>query len=126
MIAREVLSRIEETHGNIIASGPLTIDKENFELRIAGKEIPLSPRELKVLALLGNRLGCPTSRNDIKEAIWGSVEWVGLKTLDVAVGTIRKKIEADPANPVYLLTVRGEGYSLADLNLKTMIDFYAQ
>ncbi|HPP75995.1 MAG TPA: helix-turn-helix domain-containing protein, partial [Armatimonadota bacterium] len=62
--------------------------------------------------LLANR-GKVIERNDLLERVWGEDEFIDAGTLDVHIRRLREKIEADPSNPVHILTVRGVGYKLA-------------
>ncbi|MEI9895575.1 MAG: helix-turn-helix domain-containing protein [Chthoniobacter sp.] len=80
-----------------------TRGKETFEL---------TPRELKVLAILHRERGNAVSRDTILTEVWG-VEYYGTtRTLDQLVVKLRQKIEATPGEPAHLLTVHGLGYRL--------------
>ena len=78
-----------------------------------GKEkFELTPRELKVLALLHRELGNAVSRDTILNEVWG-IEYYGTtRTLDQLIVKLRQKIEDEPGDPRHLLTVHGLGYRL--------------
>ena len=68
----------------------------------------LTSRERELLRLLASRAGEPVARNELMEP--GAEETA--RSVDVQINRLRRKIEADPANPQYLQTVRGAGYCL--------------
>jgi DNA-binding response OmpR family regulator len=97
---------------NQITTGELVIDAAAREVRIAGRPVELAPKEFDLLLLLAQNAGRVISPAEILEAVWGA-DWVGeSQTLYVHVRWLREKIEADPAHPRRLLTVRGAGYKL--------------
>ena len=90
--------------------GPIRIDVDRHELSVNGTPISMPLKEFELLELLMRNAGRVLTRGQLMDRIWGS-NYVGDgKTLDVHVKRIRSKIEPDPANPVYLTTVRGLGY----------------
>ena len=95
-----------------IAFGKVRIDSKALR-GLRGKEkFELTPRELKVLALLHRENGNAVSRDRILNEVWG-VEYYGTtRTLDQLVVKLRQKIEDEPAEPKHLLTVHGLGYRL--------------
>ncbi len=80
---------------------------------VRGKEkFELTPRELKVLALLHRERGNAVTRDQILNEVWG-IEYYGTtRTLDQLVVKLRQKIEDEPSEPKHLLTVHGHGYRL--------------
>jgi two-component system phosphate regulon response regulator OmpR len=78
------------------------------ELRRDGEIVRLTTRERDLLRLFAERSGKTVARNDLMQP--GSDE--NARTIDVQINRLRRKIENDPANPVYLQTVRGRGYTL--------------
>ena len=72
----------------------------------------LTPSEFKILCLLAREPGTTFSRRQIMERLWDSTHVGDEHTCEVHVSSLRRKIEADPAEPKRLLTVRGEGYVL--------------
>ncbi|MFO7628743.1 MAG: response regulator transcription factor [Prochlorococcaceae cyanobacterium] len=76
----------------------------------AGQELRLSPKEFRLLELFMQHPRRVWSRDQLIEQVWG-IDYIGdTKTVDVHIRWLREKIEADPSNPEYLVTVRGFGY----------------
>jgi two-component system phosphate regulon response regulator OmpR len=88
--------------------GPFTFHPGRGELRRGEDGIRLTERERDILRLLIETPGETVSR----EALSGQSAAVNERTIDVQINRLRRKIESDPANPVYLQTVRGWGYRL--------------
>lgn len=78
--------------------------------RQGDKEIELTRREVSMLELLHRKTGLPVSRDDFLDVCWGQDYFPDSRTLDQHVLMLRKKIEADPAKPEIIATVRGVGY----------------
>jgi two-component system, OmpR family, response regulator RegX3 len=117
---RELLARVravlrrgaesEELLTSTIESGPVRLDVERHTVAVDGVQVALPLKEFDLLELLLRNSGRVLTRGQLIDRIWGS-DYVGdTKTLDVHVKRLRAKIEPDPANPKYLLTVRGLGY----------------
>ena len=96
-----------------IGYGDLTINFPQYEVRIGGERINLTPKEFKILAVLITHPERAFSRAELVEKAFG-YDYDGLdRTIDVHVLKLRKKIEADSANPQYIQTVYGVGYKFA-------------
>ncbi|MEJ6493314.1 MAG: response regulator transcription factor [Actinomycetes bacterium] len=117
---RELLARIKAVlrrGGDIevdfvgaVEAGPVRMDVERHVLSVNGEAVAMPLKEFELLEFLMRNSGRVLTRGQLMDRIWGS-NYVGDgKTLDVHVKRIRSKIEPDPANPVYLTTVRGLGY----------------
>lgn len=92
--------------------GDLVVDKRRHEVSRAGVKIDLTPLEFQILELLASEPGRAWSRNDLLDRVW-STEYEGYqRNIDPHINRLRKKLEADPKNPQYVLTVRGVGYKL--------------
>jgi len=92
--------------------GDLVVDKRRHEVSRAGSRIDLTPLEFQILELLASEPGRAWSRNDLLDRVW-STEYEGYqRNIDPHINRLRKKLEADPKNPHYVLTVRGVGYKL--------------
>ena len=95
-----------------MAIGDLVVDKRRHEVSRAGARIDLTPLEFQILELLASEPGRAWSRNDLLDRVW-STEYEGYqRNIDPHINRLRKKLEADPKNPHYVLTVRGVGYKL--------------
>ncbi len=89
--------------------GPFTFHREKLELKRGSEVVHLTERERQILAIFAATPG-ETVRRDKLMVTSGPA---GERTVDVQINRLRRKIEADPANPLYLQTVRGIGYRLA-------------
>jgi two-component system response regulator RegX3 len=90
--------------------GPVCIDVSLREAVVGGRAVELSRKEFDLLALLVSESGHVVSRKQCMERIWRDRKMGDSRTLDTHVKRLRKKIEANPADPQHLLTVRGIGY----------------
>lgn len=92
--------------------GPLRIDIAGRQVFIDDEPVLLTRTEFDVLAALSSRPAMVFSRRQLLESIWGD-SWVGNAHLvDVHVGHLRRKLGDDPADPRYVITVRGVGYRM--------------
>jgi DNA-binding response OmpR family regulator len=93
--------------------GDLEIDEEARRVRIRDDEIDLSRKEFDLLAVLADAAGRVLTRDHLMTRVWDE-NWFGpTKTLDVHIGTLRRKLGDDPASPRYIHTVRGVGFRFA-------------
>jgi two-component system, OmpR family, phosphate regulon response regulator OmpR len=93
----------------LLCFGPFTFHREKLELKRSGEIVHLTERERQILAIFAASPG-ETVRRDKLMVTSGPA---GERTVDVQINRLRRKIETDPANPLYLQTVRGIGYRLA-------------
>ncbi len=101
------------TPGTLIV-GPVRLDTERHVVEISGTITQFPLKEFDLLEFLMRNSGRVLTRTQLIDRVWGS-DYVGdTKTLDVHIKRLRAKIEADPANPVFIQTVRGLGYKLED------------
>ena len=92
--------------------GDLVVDRRRHEVLRGGARVDLTPLEFQILDLLASEPGRAWSRNDLLDRVW-STEYEGYqRNIDPHINRLRKKLEADPKNPHYVLTVRGVGYKL--------------
>jgi two-component system phosphate regulon response regulator OmpR len=91
-----------------IRFGPFTFRFDRGELRRDEEIVRITEREREILAILGLRAGANVPREELADQGPGANE----RTVDVQINRLRRKIEADQANPTYLQTVRGIGYRL--------------
>ena len=98
--------------GDRFEIGELVVDKRRHEVRLRGELVELTPLEFQILERLASEPGRAWSRNDLLDEVW-STEYEGYqRNVDPHINRLRQKIEADPKNPRYVLTVRGVGYKL--------------
>jgi two-component system alkaline phosphatase synthesis response regulator PhoP len=98
--------------GDRLEIGDLVVDKRRHEVSRAGQRVDLTPLEFQILELLASEPGRAWSRNDLLDRVW-STEYEGYqRNIDPHINRLRKKLENDPKNPHYVLTVRGVGYKL--------------
>ena len=115
---RAVLRRELKPTGELEGPGRLSragvvLDQARREVTVDGQPVRLSPKEYELLAFLMGQPGRVRSREEILEAVWGTEAYLDERTVDVHIRWLRTKIEADPAHPTRLLTVRGSGYKFA-------------
>jgi two-component system phosphate regulon response regulator OmpR len=97
-----------EASPETIRFGPFSFRPDRGELRRDDEVVRITEREREILTILGARAG----GNVAREELAGSGAAANERTVDVQINRLRRKIESDPANPVYLQTVRGIGYRL--------------
>ena len=94
----------------VLEVGDVRLDPERHEVMIRGEHVPLPLKEFELLELLLANAGRVLTRDTLIDRVWGP-DYVGdTKTLDVHVKRLRAKVEADPANPTRIVTIRGLGY----------------
>jgi len=114
---KELLARVEaflrrqrKQTGTVVAFGDCRLDIAARRLTRAGEDVPLSPKEFELLAFLVENSGRALSRDRIMSSVWGYDCRVTPRSIDRFVNALRNKIEADPAQPRFLTTVREFGY----------------
>ena len=123
--SRELLARIkavlrrgqepEELMPPTLESGPVRMDVERHVVTVDGQHVALPLKEFELLEMLLRNSGRVLTRAQLIDRVWGS-DYVGdTKTLDVHVKRLRSKVEPDPANPQFIVTVRGLGYKFEAL-----------
>jgi two-component system, OmpR family, response regulator RegX3 len=93
-----------------LAAGPVRMDVDRHVVTVSGSAVPLPLKEFELLEMLLRNAGRVLTRGQLIDRVWGA-DYVGdTKTLDVHVKRLRSKIEPEPSNPRYIVTVRGLGY----------------
>ena len=98
----------------LVQVGGLALDRETHELRLDGAPVHLSPLEFRLLERLAQAQGKVVTHRQLLADVWGTEQVDQLHYLRIYMGHLRAKIEANPAEPRYLLTELGVGYRLAD------------
>ncbi len=120
---RELLARIKTVLKRTVASGAgmldtpkvirigeLQIDLLGHDVTIKGQSVNLSSKEYELLRILASHPGQVLSREQLLNLVWGNDFYGDSRTVDVHIRWLREKIEVDPGDPEYILTVRGVGY----------------
>lgn len=112
------LVRVERMKGTdkgtrIQTFGDVSLDLDRGTAKVRDTEVPLTPIELELLHYMMMHAGRLLERETLLRDVWGYDYFGKTNLVDVAIRRLREKIEADPSTPVYLLTVRGQGYRFA-------------
>jgi Response regulators consisting of a CheY-like receiver domain and a winged-helix DNA-binding domain len=100
---------IQPVH-HYLTAGPLKIDQAGRRVIVQSKEIDLQPKQFDLLTYLVRNRGTVLTRDQLLHNVWG-YDYVGdTRTVDVHIRWLREKLEADPATPKLIQTVRGVGY----------------
>ena len=112
---RAALRRVapaDEDRPAIVEIGSLTVNREGYEVTRDGEVLALTPTEYRLLIEFVDNVGMALDRATLLDRVWG-FGWAGdTRLVDVHVQRLRAKIEADPASPDLVQTVRGVGYKL--------------
>jgi DNA-binding response OmpR family regulator len=114
LLRRAAVSRKVDQDGELISAEGLTIDLARRQVEVAGNRVQLTYVEFELLRILASNPGRVYSRRMLLEALWGGADYREPRTIDVHVRHLREKLERDPAEPEYILTVRGVGYRFRD------------
>ncbi|MDI3472732.1 MAG: hypothetical protein PWQ20_195 [Thermotogaceae bacterium] len=107
------VAKVEEKPKKIVAKD-LEIDLEKYEVKVRGSLVNLTPLEFELLRFLAENEGKVYSRDVLLDTLWGYDYYGDTRTVDVHIRRLRTKIEEDPSNPKYIITVRGKGYKFKD------------
>jgi two-component system, OmpR family, response regulator RegX3 len=119
--SRELIARINavlrrtqnpenEIENGIITIGSIRLDIDRHQMSVNGVAVALPLKEFELLEFLMRNSGRVLTRAQLIDRVWGSDYFGDTKTLDVHIKRLRAKIEVDPANPIFIQTVRGLGY----------------
>jgi DNA-binding response OmpR family regulator len=108
--AEAMLRRTRKTEQTSYEFGDCRLDMSARRLTRGAEEIKLSPKEFRLLELFVKRPGRALTRDEILNLVWGYDSFVGARSIDRFVTTLRNKIEPDPHNPVFIHTIREIGY----------------
>lgn len=115
--ARELVARVRarlrsqpQPRTQTLRAGNLEVDLRSRTASVGGQKLELSDTEFRMLAFLMMSPGTVFSRRDIVNAVWSPQHFITERTIDVYMLRLRTKIEADPANPKMLVSVRRVGY----------------
>jgi DNA-binding response OmpR family regulator len=107
---KAVLRRTVNDTPDVYRFGDVEVDFARFELLRGGAVVHVTPTELKLLSVFVRSPGRVLSRQEITDQVWGEGTAITPRVVDTHVANLRQKIEANPAEPVFLVGVRGVGY----------------
>jgi len=105
-----------------LALGGLTIDPLARAVNLRGRDIELTPREFELLYFLARHPGTVFSRLNLLEQVWGYQHDGYEHTVNTHINRLRIKIERDPSEPEYILTVWGKGYKFTSASPQGIVD----
>ncbi len=107
---KAILRRAAGEAPEIYKFGEVEVDFSRAELRRAGKPVEMTPLEFKLLAAFIRHRGRVLARDRLLDEVWGRGTFVTDRVVDTHITNLRKKVEPQPSNPRYLVSVRGLGY----------------
>lgn len=113
-LLRRVEHGSEHTTVDVVEFGDVCVNFRSAEAKRAGEPVPLSAKELELLRYLAENPDTVLSRDQLLDSVWGYDAIPTTRTIDVHIARLRHKLEANPAAPEFILTVRGLGYKLAN------------
>ena len=122
---RELMARVRAllrrsaARADAVAQGPITyrhiaVDPARRRVRVGSRDVELTGNEFQLLAVLLSNPGIVFSRETLLARVWKDQTHVTVRSVDTLVKRLRKKIEAEPAEPAVILTVWGAGYKAGD------------
>ncbi|HET9299353.1 MAG TPA: response regulator [Candidatus Polarisedimenticolaceae bacterium] len=112
-VALRHAARGQAAHEPVVATGDMQVDLSARRVTVGGRDVRLTRTEYRLLALLARHAGKVLTHRQLLKEVWGPGAVNQTHYLRVYMGQLRHKIEADPAQPRYLLTETGVGYRLA-------------
>jgi two-component system response regulator RegX3 len=97
---------------DLLEVGPIRLNIGKHQVFVSGNPVALPLKEFELLEFLMRNSGRVLTRSQLIDRVWGGDYYGDTKTLDVHIKRLRAKVEADPANPVLIQTIRGLGYKL--------------
>ena len=112
LLRRGMEKELEKKPPDSIQLGKVFLDFKKYEAHKEGKPLSLTPKEFGVLRCLAARAGDVVTRDDLLDSVWGYEKFPTTRTVDNHLAQLRSKIEENPSEPRYLITVHGVGYKL--------------
>ena len=122
---RELIARVRNQmrapapSARVLRCDGLELERDSCRVRLHGKQLTLTATEFRLLEFLMSRPGVVFSREQLLDYVWGMDRAVTDRTVDVHILRLRQKVEADPASPALIRSVRGFGY-LFDPGMETV------
>mgnify|MGYP000026152657 FL=1 len=112
VLRRGVIDETLDGESGVHSVGGIKLDIGKHQVTINGEIVSLPLKEFELLEFLMRNAGRVLTRSQLIDRVWGGDYYGDTKTLDVHIKRLRAKVEADPANPVLIQTIRGLGYKL--------------
>jgi DNA-binding response OmpR family regulator len=112
LLRRRPREEKEKTPPDSLKLGNVFLDFRKYKALRAGQPMSLTPKEYGVLRCLASRFGDVVTRDELLDEVWGYEKFPTTRTVDNHLAQIRSKIEENPSDPRYLITVHGVGYKL--------------
>jgi DNA-binding response OmpR family regulator len=109
-LRRNRMLKTENNQDNFLIYPGLTIDLTSLSVVAYGQLVALSPKEFQLLSLLAQNPNTVFSSEQLFQLLWGMESLGDNRTIMVHISNLRKKIERDPANPIFIKTIKGAGY----------------
>ena len=117
-ILRRVNWSQERVEPSVLTANEIVLNDDTHEVVVRGENVHLTPMEYQLLRYLMTSPDRPISKDTLFQHVWGYDMVGGTNLVEVAMRRLREKIEKDPSEPVYLLTVRGAGYKFNSEGLR--------
>ena len=101
-------------HAAAVQAGDLLVEPARRQAKLGDREIELTAHEFELLYVLAGNRGIVFSRDALVQRVWGEDTHITVRSVDTLVKRLRRKLEKDPADPQFILTVWGSGYKFAD------------
>jgi DNA-binding response OmpR family regulator len=101
-------------HAPAVQAGSLVVEPARRQAKLGDREIELTAHEFELLYVLAANRGIVFSRDALVQRVWGEGTHITVRSVDTLVKRLRRKLEDDPAEPKFILTVWGSGYKFAD------------
>ena len=111
----------ETIEHELLSFGDVRIDFTSMEAARAGKSMTLTAQEFKLLKFFARSPGRVVSREELLNEVWGYENYPTTRTVDNHILRLRQKLEPDPANPRYFLTMHGAGYKFTTGNVAAAV-----
>ncbi len=115
VLRRGIIDEALDGENGIHVVAGIKLDIGKHQVTINGEVVALPLKEFELLEFLMRNAGRVLTRSQLIDRVWGGDYYGDTKTLDVHIKRLRSKIEADPANPVLIQTIRGLGYKLENV-----------
>lgn len=111
-LLRRTPERTKKSLPDSLKIGDVSLNFKKYEAYKGDTAISLSPKEFGILGFLASRVGEVVTRDELLDEVWGYDLYPTTRTVDNHIAQLRSKIEKNPADPRYLVTVHGVGYKL--------------